>query len=330
MKVIRVVSNEYRAAGTGRHSDLRCRIEGLLQPLDDYLYGCDITLQGRNAYQRAKDATISALVGVSTRPIRTIEDFNRDVADAMVPFHEYVKGARCDIVNLPSVWPGYPKTRAQVIASLQSALIAETAEEMTVEEARIRYPQTPNVVCGGMHYTTSPANESALVPIQGFFDEVSHLREMELLDLLRRMGARTIHVIEQNGDRESGSFQIDVGAPVAAVGVGASCSVRSETDISKRLVVSLTGRTDPGLSMAALQDLMWNRDNAEIQTMLRGRVPGTSSRIQNWTFEYSYRSTFGFDFALAAQFLGVATVDLKGEYDRVAQRTRRFVVDFGD
>ncbi len=199
---------------------------------------------------------------------------------------------------------------------------SEQVEIVSLEVARSKYSKSSNLSLGT--YTLHPRDTERLTRLEHYHKNLALEKDDELIILLGRMGAKTLRIIEQNSDSESGAVSLGAKTIFAEGTVNANLS--NKIEVGKELVVEFEGKPvkiDPSL----LKNSLWFSDDSKLLAIFESRCYNPN-KIQKYTLRNTYTESFDFDFDLAAKHL-VIKGDLKAEYKAVSKKERFFHIEFG-
>ncbi len=210
------------------------------------------------------------------------------------------------------------ETAELVLQDLRARL--SDIEVVSLDTARERYPRTHNLSVGT--YTLHPCDAQRLAQLEHFHRSLASEKDDELIDLLGKMGADTVRIVERDEDEWSAAG----GAEIEKVLVSGEASVSLSKRISRdrELLVVYKGTNveiDPNL----LANSLWFRNDSQLNAIFQSRR--SANPIREYTLRSTYTQTFDFDFASAARVL-LVKVDLRAEFESLRSTERFFHVDF--
>lgn len=199
---------------------------------------------------------------------------------------------------------------------------SEQVQVISLDLARSQYPNSSNLALGT--YTLHPRDTERLTRLEHYHKNLALEKDDELIILLGRMGAKTLRIIEQDSDSDSGA--VSGGAKTIITEGKLDASLSSKIEVGKELVVEFEGKPvkiDPNL----LKKSLWFSDDSKLLSIFESRCYNPN-KIQKYTLRNTYTESFDFNFEVAAKHL-VFKGDLKAEYKSVSKKERFFHIEFG-
>jgi len=192
-------------------------------------------------------------------------------------------------------------------------------EILSLDAARERYPRTHNLAIGS--YTLHPCDPRRLAQLEHFHRNLASEKDDELIDLLGKMGADTVRIVEREEEQMSATGKIEM----ETIPVGPELSLSKRISRDRELVVVYEG-TDFEIDPYLLENSLWFTNDSQLNAIFQSRC--SSNPIREYTLRSTYTQTFDFDFAAAISVMAVK-VDLRAEYETLKATERFFHVDFG-
>lgn len=195
-------------------------------------------------------------------------------------------------------------------------------ENISLKQAHIRYPKTRNLAIGT--YTLHPFDEKALCLLENFHGRLAQDKDTELIALLGKMGAKSVHIQVIEGD--SSQFNAEMKIEYMGNEGGLNVGLDKQKQNDRELVVRYEGNQTE-MPATLLEDSLWYKTDGELNGIFEAR-----RYLQNQVKEYRYINTytesFDFDFTFAAKYLNVASADIKAQYNAVKTKKRIFDIEF--
>ena len=208
-----------------------------------------------------------------------------------------------------------------LLADLRQQL--ENVDVIPLETARERYPATHSLSVGT--YTLHPCDSKRLAQLEHFHRNLASEKDDELIDLLGKMGADTVKIVERDEDQSQWSVGGSAEQEIVDAGAGAGLSLAKRISRNRELVVVYEG-TDLEIDPYLLANSLWFTNDSQLSAIFESRR--SANPIRQYTLKSTYTQTFDFDFKAALTALAVK-VDLKAEYETLRKTERFFHVDFG-
>jgi len=219
--------------------------------------------------------------------------------------------------------PSPPKMIIYQLVTNKKVDVNKDCEVLTVLEANKRFPHSKDLASG--FFTDHPVDELALVPVQNYFTNIALNQDDERVVLLGKMGAKSVHITKNDESKIKGKFDGKAGFENVNAQVGVSIS--SELQNFSELMVKFEGRVSD-ISPDILRNSVWFQNNGQMNAILEGRL--SKNKVVEYDVTTRINQTFNFDFAAAANVLGVLKVSLENEYEKATKQSRRFHVIFGE
>jgi hypothetical protein len=181
----------------------------------------------------------------------------------------------------------------------------ERAEEISIETARKKYPETQNLAIGT--YTLHPRDSLRLTRVESYHKNLALEKDDELIVLLCQMGAKSLRIMEIDTEQQSGSIKME--AETVAIDVKGDTNLSSKFERGKDLLVTFEGNI-VDIDEDLLEKSLWFSDDSRINSIFESRR-FKPNKINEYTLKNTYTETFDFDFNLAAKYLRIEAADLK-------------------
>lgn len=199
----------------------------------------------------------------------------------------------------------------------------ENIEVLSLEQAIKKYPNTYNLSVGT--YTLHPYDGRRLSKLENYHKNLALEKDDELITLLGKMGAKTVRIVENDIQNNSGFGSLETAGVSINTTVNSNCSQTFES--SKDLLVTFEGNIVE-IDSDLLKNSLWFSCDSRLNAIYESRK-FSLNKIKKYTLKNTYTETFNFDFELAAKYLVIET-DLKAEYRSLSKKERLFHVEFGE
>lgn len=192
---------------------------------------------------------------------------------------------------------------------------------LSLNEAKIEFPKSKGLSVG--MYTLHPNDGKRLTLLEGYHNNLAMEKDDELIKLLGAMGAKSITIREKGEEKRSG--HAEVGMDQNGVGGKVAGGGKNGEDKGKELKVEFEGNTvdiDPEL----LEKSLWYQKDGQMKAIFDSRR-FSGNRMLSYTLKNTYKESFGFDFAAAANWVG-GSANLKADYESLCSKERFFTVEF--
>lgn len=243
----------------------------------------------------------------------------------MLDVHDYVEKWNPAMARH---WDGYKTALKTTQDAIANRVIRESASVVSRYEVEDKFPDSQGIATETYH-TIHPLNSKALVVLAGFHACIAEYKDLEMLTVLGRLGAKKV-IIEE---KELNEVKTTVTVGVALDGLGeaeAASKMYSNIDQFMNITASFSGKTDPTVTTNILSNTKWNSGNGQLLALVQGRLPGSVNRISNITLTYRYTEKFTFDIKATAAILDLAEAELVSNHERFLSKSRTFEVAFGD
>jgi len=203
----------------------------------------------------------------------------------------------------------------------------EDCENLTIDAAKNKFPNTNNIVIGA-YYTNHPKDKKALTPIEGYFTALMSNRDLECIDLLRKMGARTVKIERFSNstidNKTNGSLNVGKDMIDAEFGLMISKHLQDEAEF----VVEFEGcNTDFSPDLHLLENSMWFRNDKDMEYILNGRL-SKENKLKTFTVVTKGLEDSRFNINAAVGVLGIAKAKLENDYKKAEETRRKISVEF--
>jgi len=195
-------------------------------------------------------------------------------------------------------------------------------KRLTEENAYKKFPNSIDL--GSGFFAIHPKDKKALVPLDKFFSKIAVNQQYECVELLCKMGAKSVHITTFDESKDKKGGQIKAGSK--ELNFEAGMSINSELEKFSELKVNFKGISD--FTPDILEKSVWFKTNGEMKSILKMRLAKNTLIEQDVTTEVN--ETFKFDFKAAANVLGVVEADLKVDYEKATKQKKNFHVIFGE
>lgn len=203
----------------------------------------------------------------------------------------------------------------------------EDCENMTIDEANNKFPNTNNMVIGA-YYTNHPNDKKALMPIDGYFTTLMSNINLECIELLRKMGAKTVKIESFSNsiidNKTSGSINVAKAMMDADLGLMLSKHLQDKAEF----VVEFEGcNTDFSPDLHLLENSMWFRNDEQMKSILEGRL-SKENKLETFMVETNVLEDSRFNIKAAVEVLGITKASLENDYNKAKETRRKISVKF--
>jgi len=193
---------------------------------------------------------------------------------------------------------------------------------LKLSDAERKYPNTKSLAAG--FYTTHPADERALTPIEDYYNNLALDQINEQIELFEKMGAKSLLIKTTDSSSEGNDTTASAEIPVVVkAGIGASLTREQLESLS--IKVEFEG-TPVEFDEDLLENYVWCKNDPEMVRIFKSRKSG--NKTQNYEANSKKFKKFNFDIRLAASVLGVAEAEITNEYEKISKTTRKLHVIF--
>ena len=201
-------------------------------------------------------------------------------------------------------------------------IVKRDCKNLSFSEARLRFPQTENLVPG--FWVLHPLDENSLIPLSGYFENIALDKENECVFLLGRMGAKNVHIKKIDRNNMSNVTEVGVKVPIYFNGNAKASVSQNFSNINEYTAVFQGNSGDFDRNL--LQKSTWFKNDASLQAIFESRW--SNNKLIYYKIETDLTQSFNFDFSLAARILEIAEVDIKNEFKKQSEIKRIFEVEF--
>jgi len=199
----------------------------------------------------------------------------------------------------------------------------KNVEAINLEVAKTQYPRTHNLSIGT--YTLHPYDSKRLTRLEHFHKNLAFEKDDELIVLLGKMGAKTLHITESSFREQSASGKAHVSETILT-NVEGSANYSHKVGDGVDLLVSFEGNKVE-IADDLLEHSLWFSSDSRLTAIFESRRYNPN-KIERYTLKNTYTETFDFNFDLAVRYLTVK-VDLEAEYNSISKKERTFHIEFG-
>ena len=194
-------------------------------------------------------------------------------------------------------------------------------DSISLEDAQNRFPKSRHLSVG--FYTIHPIDQKALCPLDNYYGRLSMDKDAELLELLGKMGAKKVYIeIEETNKHNHKSCIL---GESHGIDYATETAHNSNNESNNRKLFEFEGKRTK-IPKDLLQHSLWFSRDSELNGIFESRI-FSENRILRYEYVSTYSETFGFDFSVAAQYLG-NSIDIKAQYEQLKNRKKIFIIEF--
>jgi hypothetical protein len=165
------------------------------------------------------------------------------------------------------------------------------------------------------------------VPLENFYSKIDKDQQNECLELLWKMGAKSIRIVtfDESKERKHGEGKVDS----KTFGGHAGGSTAKEEQKYNEIAVSHGEGHSSELSPDVLKKSKWFDSNQDMEYILKMRLPKTG-KLTEYKLTTEFNQKIYFDIDTAVNFLGKGGASLKADFEKVTNQKRELHIIFGE